>query len=88
MALAIAFILGIGNFAWHRAVLESKHPMVRDMTTGALQAMRVFSLVLEFVLLCGALYAARAGQSHWVWAYLAYSVINGGAAFAIVRGRV
>ena len=88
MAIVLAFLLGMGNFAWHRAVLESGHAMMRDVSPGGLQAIRLSSLSLEFVLLCGALYAADAGLVHGVWLYFGYSLINGIAAWAIVKRRV
>ena len=88
MALLITLVLGIGNFAWHRAVIESGHRMVADMPPESLKLLRLMSLALEFGLLCGALWGARSGHTHWVWAYLAYSLVNGGAAWLIVSRRV
>ena len=87
MALIVTFLLGIGNFAWHRAVLESGHPMVSDLTPSGLHAIRFASLALEFILLCAALFAVRGGEPTWVFAYLLYSLMNGGAAWALVKGR-
>ncbi len=88
MALIVTFLLGMGNFAWHRAVMESGHPMVAEIPSALLPVMRLASLALEFVLLCGALYAARSGNGHWLWAYCGYSAINGGAAWLIVSRRI
>lgn len=88
MALVITLLLGIGNFAWHRAVIESGHRMVSEMPPESLRVLRNFSLSLEFVLLCGALFAVKSGHTHWIWAYLGYSLINAGAAWMIIKGRV
>lgn len=88
MAVIVTFLLGMGNFAWHRAVLESGHPMVSGIAPDSLRSMRFSSLALEFLVLCGALYAAEIGHTHWLWAYLGYSLINGGAAWLIVSRRV
>ena len=88
MALALTFILGMGNFAWHRAVLESAHPMVRDITPSGLTAIRFSSLALEFILLCAALYAVQSGERYWALVYLLYSLINGGAAWLLLKGRL
>ncbi|RJY09552.1 hypothetical protein [Aurantiacibacter aquimixticola] len=88
MALAIAFLLGIGNFAWHRAVMNSGHRMVSDMPYEARKTVSMFSMVLEFVLLCGAMYAAANGAIVWLLAYLGYSILNGSAAWAMVSGRL
>lgn len=88
MAVIVTFLLGMGNFAWHRAVIESGHRMVTGIAPEALKLMRISSLALEFIVLCGALYAANIGHTHWLWAYLAYSLINGGAAWLIVSRRI
>lgn len=88
MAVIIAFLLGIGNFAWHRAVLESGHAMMDEMSAGQLQTMRRMTLAFEYVLLCGALFAALSGTGLWVWLYAAYSLVNGGAAWLIVKRRI
>ncbi|MBH5321434.1 hypothetical protein [Aurantiacibacter sediminis] len=87
-ALILTTLLGIANFVAHRAVIESGHRMVQDMTPEALRVLRPVSLSFEFLLLCGALYAVRLGHSGWMWAYLAYSLINAGAAWAIVTRRL
>ncbi len=88
MALIITFLLGMGNFACHRAVIESGHRMLVEMPSTTLQVARWSSLALEFGLLCGALYAASTGHVHWVWLYAGYSLINLGAAWSIVSGRI
>ncbi len=88
MALIITFLLGMGNFACHRAVIESGHRMLTEMPSTTLQVARISSLLLEFGLLCGALYAASTGALHWVWLYAGYFIINLGAAWSIVTGRL
>lgn len=88
MTVILTFLLGMGNFALHRAVLESGHPMVREMPAGGLRKARYASLALEFVLLCGALYAAERGYLAWLLAYLGYSLFNGFAAWLLIKGRL
>ena len=88
MGIVIAFVLGMGNFAWHRAVLESGHRMVADTPPETLRAFRLTSLTLEFILLVGALYAAALGHYHWLWAYAGYSLLNGSAAYLMLKGRI
>jgi len=88
MAVIITFLLGVGNFAWHSAVLGSGHRMVSDMPDQHRQLIRWSSLALEFVLLSFALYAVNAGHVLWMWVYMGYSAINGSAAWLIVKGRV
>jgi len=85
--LVFTFLLGIGNFAMHKAVLESRHPMLAQMPWMELMGGR-FSLGLEFLLLVGALLLAVSGHLVWGWAYLAYSVLNGLAGWLIISRRV
>ena len=72
MGFVLTFLLGIGNFAMHKAVLESRHPM----------------LALEFLLLVGALLLSASGHTGWGWAYLAYSALNAVSAWLILSRRV
>lgn len=88
MALIITFLLGMGNFACHRAVIASGHRMLTVMPPRTLQVARAASLALEFCLLCGALFAAKSGAVHWVWLYAGYFLINLGAAWSIISGRL
>lgn len=88
MALIVTFLLGIGNFACHTAVLGSGHGVLAQISSSTLQLLRRASFVLEFSLLCGALYAVDTGQLHWVWFYAGYTLINAGAAWSIISGRV
>ena len=88
ISLAFTLLLGMGNFAWHRAVIESGHRMMSEMRPESLRVLRFFSLLLEFALLYGALYAAWIGHTHWFWAYVIYSLVNGSAAWMIVKGRM
>ena len=87
MALVFTFLLGVGNFAMHKAVLESRHPMLAQMPWMELMGGR-FSLALEFILLLGALLLAAGGHPGWGCAYLAYSALNGLAGWLILSRRV
>ena len=88
MALIITFLLGMGNFACHRAVIASGHRMLAQIPPRTLRIARASSLAFEFVLLCGALFAARVGGVHWVWLYGAYFLINAVAAWSVVTRRI
>lgn len=88
MGIVVTFLLGVGNFAWHRAVVESGHRMMSEIAPEKLRIFRLLSLSFEFLILCGALFAAHRDQLHWIWAYAAYSLFNGGAAWSILKGRV
>ena len=87
MGIIVVFFLGIANFAAHRAVLESGHPLV-DAVPRILQAMGGrLSLVVEFVMLLGAMWMVSAGSMAWALAYMVYSALNGLAAWLILSGR-
>lgn len=88
MALIVTFLLGMGNFACHSAVVQSGHRMLSGIAEDKLRIARMASLALEFALLCGALYAAQAGVPQWLWLYGGYTIINAGAAWSIVSGKV
>ena len=87
MVLVFTFLLGVGNFAMHKAVLESRHPMLAQMPWMGLMGGR-FSLALEFLLLLGALLLAASGRPAWGWAYLGYSALNAIAGWLILSKRV
>ncbi|MWV26362.1 hypothetical protein [Aurantiacibacter rhizosphaerae] len=88
MALIFTFLLGMGNFACHQAVIVSGHRMLTQVPPRTLRIARASSLTLEFALLCGALYAARADALHWIWLYGGYFLINLAAAWSIVTRRI
>ena len=85
--ILLTFLLGVGNFAMHKAVLESRHPILAQMPWFELYGGR-FSLGLEFLLLVGALLLAASGHLGWDTAYFAYSALNGLSAWLILSHRV
>lgn len=88
MGLILAFILGIGNFAAHKAVLGSRHPML-DQTPWFFHLLGGrFSLLLEFVMLLGAMLLIANGSTVWALFYAIYSLVNLGAAWLILTGRI
>ena len=87
MGFVLTFLLGVGNFAMLKAVLESRHPMMAQMPWMGLLGGR-FSLALEFLLLVGALLLSASGHTGWGWAYLAYSALNAVSAWLILSRRV
>ncbi|MEM1195368.1 MAG: hypothetical protein AAGH57_04640 [Pseudomonadota bacterium] len=84
-ALGIIAVLGIGNFAIHRAVLESGHPLVEQMPEFLAILGGRLTLFAEFAVLLAALMLAANGWPELAWAYLAYSVLNAIAAWLILR---
>jgi hypothetical protein len=87
MIILFVFSLGVGNFALHRAVLESGHPLLAQMAWLVDRLGGRASLVIEFAVLLAALLLVAGGHSGWAWAYLGYSALNGLAAWLILSGR-
>lgn len=88
LAVAVILILGIGNFALHRAVLESDHPMVGQMPEFVRSLGGRLSLVAEFLVLLAASLLAANGWPMIAWAYAGYTTLNAFAAWLILSGRV
>ena len=88
MALFLAFLLGVANFAAQRAVLDSRHPLFAAMPAPTARIARHASLGLEFAVLLAALYVVGEGQTLGLWCYIGYSLVNGVAAWLIASRRV
>ncbi|MXO65626.1 hypothetical protein GRI91_07655 [Altererythrobacter endophyticus] len=88
MAVLIIFILGTLNFALHKAVLESRHPLLGEVPWFVHMLGGRISLVAEFLVLLGALLLAANGYPAWGWAYFAYSVVNAFSAWLILTRRI
>jgi hypothetical protein len=91
-ALLATFVLGTGNFALHKAVLESRHPMLGPMLGKAPWKLRApggrGSLAVEFLILLGAMLLAGLVSPGWAWAYAGYTGLNALAAWLILTRRV
>ena len=88
MALVLLFLLGVANFAMHKAVLESRHPLLGRMPWYIHLLGGRFSLGVEFLVLLGAMLMASQGASGWAWGYAGYTVVNGVSAWLILSHRV
>lgn len=88
MAILATFLLGIGNFALHGAVLESRHRLFRSLPALFRMLGGRASLVAEFAVLLGALLLVATGHIFWGWAYLGYTLLNGAAAWLILSHRI
>lgn len=87
MAVLVIFLLGIGNFAMHKAVLESGHPMFAGSWTAKTLGGRA-SMAAEFMILLAAMLLVANGHAGWGWAYLGYSAMNAVAAWLVLTGRI
>jgi hypothetical protein len=88
MGLILTFLLGIGNFAVHKAVLESRHPLLEQVPWFFSLLGGRFSLGVEFVLLLGALLMVHQGVGIWALFYAGYSAVNLASAWLILSGKV
>ncbi|MES2301965.1 MAG: hypothetical protein V4521_07840 [Pseudomonadota bacterium] len=88
MPILITFLLGVGNFALHRAVMDSGHPMLGRMPRFVHLFGGRFTMVMEFLLLVAALLFAAEGNVSGPIAYVIYSVLNSFSAWLILTDRV
>lgn len=88
MAILFLFLLGVANFAMHKAVLESGHPLLGQMPRFVHLLGGRLSLVTEFLVLLAAMLLVASGSEGWGVAYLLYSLVNAVAAWLIVTRRV
>ena len=88
MTILIIFLLGVGNFALHTAIMESGHPLLGQMPWFYHALSRRLSLVVEFLMLLAGLLLAAEGAAWGAIGYLVYSLLNGLSAWLILAGRV
>lgn len=88
MGLFIVFIFGVTNFAFHKAVLHSGHPLLAQLPSLFRSTGGRFSYVFEFAMLIGAMTLVSNGREDWVWGYSAYSLVNALSAWLILTRRV
>ncbi|HET9629927.1 MAG TPA: hypothetical protein VFP14_10645 [Novosphingobium sp.] len=84
----MVFLMGIANFAMHRAVLDSGHPILAQIGWLYRPWRGRFSLFVEFTLLLGTMLLIASGGSWWAWGYGLYTGMNGFSAWLILTGRV
>lgn len=88
MAILIIFLLGVGNFALHRAIMDSGHPLLGEIPWFTSTVSRRCSFGIEFLMLLGGLMLAAQGVAWGALGYLAYSLLNALSAWLILTGRV
>lgn len=88
MGLIFVFLLGVGNFAAHRAVLESRHPLLDRVPMFFQLLGGRFSLLIEFAMLLGTMLMAAQGSLGWVVFYGIYTAVNALSAWLIMSGRI
>jgi hypothetical protein len=88
MMVFLVFLCGIVNFAAHRAVIASGHPMVRSMHRATLLLRPPVTLTVEFLALLVALLVVAQGSTGWAWAYGLYTIGSVWTAWALLTGRM
>ena len=84
--LGIIFILGVTNFALHKAVLASGHPMLAQMARRGLNGR--ITLLFEFLVLLAALMLTANGWVGLLWAYGAYTILSAATAWLVLKDRL
>lgn len=87
MLIVLTFIMGVANFALHRAVLGSRHPLLEGDNGAFLRGARRFTLPVEFVVLVAALAFAFRDEGWAGVAYAIYTAANAFAAWLIISRR-
>lgn len=88
MGLILAFLCGVLNFAMHKAVLESRHPLLTQLPWMFHSLGRRFGYGIEFLMLAGSMLMIVSGSTLWAWGYLLYSLVNCLAAWLILSHRI
>lgn len=88
VAVSLVFLLGIANFAVHRAAIEGGRGVLQRMPLLSDPRARQLALGLEFAVLLAALLLVANGQPEVAWGYLVYTAANGLSAWLLLTGRV
>ncbi|WP_370190236.1 hypothetical protein [Qipengyuania sp.] len=76
MPIVVLFLLGTVNFAIHKAVLESGHPLLGSLPAALRARGGRLSLLFEFVVLLASMLLTANGWTSAAWAYGFYSILN------------
>lgn len=89
MLLVLCFLMGVGNFAMHKAVAESDHPFVRDTKRYfGTHFGKTGSYAIELMLLIGAMLFAYDGSSLIAGLYGGYTLFNMLATWMLLTNRI
>lgn len=87
MGLIICFILGVTNFACHKAVMKSGHPFVEDTKTYFGKHFGKYGgYSIEFLILLAALIYSNSLILTFI--YIAYSGLNMVTAYMLINGKI
>lgn len=88
MVIALLFALGIANFAMHKAVLESGHPVLDALPRVFRHGNGRVSLGFEFLVLLAAMLLAANGWTAAAVLYGCYTLLNLFAGWMMLGGRI
>lgn len=88
MVLALLFALGVANFAIHKAVLESGHPLLESLPRPLRGGGGKMSLAFEFLVLLAAMLMAANGWAGAAVVYGLYSAFNLLAGWMLLADRI
>jgi hypothetical protein len=84
-SLIIVFLMGIVNFAVHRAIAKRVAPRLPELGWFARPEGRRVAFVFEFAVLYFAMTMAAQGFVSAGWAYGAYTAFNAGGAWFLLQ---
>lgn len=88
MYIFIIFLCGIGNFAMHKAMLESNHPIMAEARGSFRKILGPHgSYFLEFFMLVAAMIFANMGMLTAVIFYFVYTLANCAAAWVLFSNK-
>lgn len=88
MMIVLVFMLGVANFALHKAVLESGHPLLGRLPWYVHMLGGRLTLLTEFIVLLAAMLLTSTGWAGASCMYLGYTALNGVSAWLIFSGKV
>ncbi|MBX7482216.1 hypothetical protein [Qipengyuania qiaonensis] len=88
MLLGVLFVLGIVNFAVHKAVLESDHPLLDTLPRPFTANGGRLSLAVEFLVLLASMMLSAHGWPAAAWGYALYSALNAITGWLLLDDRV
>ena len=88
MYIFIIFLCGIANFAMHKAMLESNHPIMAEARGSFRKLLGPYgSYILEFFMLTAAMIFANMGMLSAVIFYFVYTLANCAAAGVLFSNK-
>jgi len=88
MGIVLVFLFGIANFAAHKAVLECGQSLLSHLPRSVHALSGRLSLIVEFVMLLGAMMMVASGSVGWAWGYALYTAANAFSAWLILSGKL